>query len=98
MPFDATQVPLFDYGNQSLRSDLSAQLVIGKAPGDDGKEHGFATIRQGNTTMSIPLDRDGADQWSQVFTQLRDMLSDSGLAVPVAPKALIIPGQDGQPR
>ena len=93
--FNATEQPLFDLGNPGIRTDLNAQLLVGKVPTADGKEAGFATIRQGNTTLSIPLDRDGADQWCQVFAQLRDMLSGSGLAVAVAPKGLVpaLPGQ-----
>lgn len=94
-PFNALDLPLFDAGNTGLRTDLNAQLIVGKVPTADGKEAGFATIRQGNTTLSVPLDRDGADQWSQVLAQLRDMLSGSGLAVAVAPKG-IIPAVQGQ--
>jgi hypothetical protein len=86
--------PLVDAGNTMLSTDLSADLVIGKVPVPGG-ETGLATIRQGNTTLTIPLDRDGADRWSQVFGQLRDMLSGSGLAVVTAPKGLAAarPGQ-----
>jgi hypothetical protein len=94
-PFNATGQPLFDLGNPGIRADLSAQLLVGKVPAADGREHGFATIRQGNTTISVPLDRDGADQWSKVLAQLRDMLSSSGLSVAVAPKG-IIPAVNGQ--
>lgn len=94
-PFTAADLPLFDAGNPGIRTDLSAHLLVGKVPTQDGGEAGFATIRQGNTTLSIPLDRKGADQWSQVFAQLRDMLSESGLAVATAPKG-IIPAIAGQ--
>jgi len=95
MPFNPADQPLFDTGNTGLRTDLPAQLVIGKVPTADGGEAGFATIRQGNTTLSVPLDRDGADRWSQVFAQLRDMLSSSGLSVATIPKGIIpaVPGQ-----
>lgn len=94
-PFNAAEQPLFDLGNPGIRTDLNAQLLVGKVPTADGGEAGFATIRQGNTTMSVPLDRDGADQWSKVFAQLRDMLSSSGLNVAVVPKGIVpaIPGQ-----
>jgi hypothetical protein len=96
-PFDPSGQPLFDLGNPGIRTDLNAQLLVGKVPTPDGREAGFATIRQGNTTISIPLDRDGADQWCQVFAQLRDMLSSSGLSVAVAPKG-IVPAVNGQLR
>ena len=94
-PFNAAEQPLFDFGNPGIRTDLAAQLLVGKVPAQDGQEHGFATIRQGNTTMSVPLDRKGADEWSKVFAQLRDMLSSSGLSVATAPKGIVpaIPGQ-----
>lgn len=87
--------PLFDIGNTNLRTDLNANLLVGKVPVPGGGEAGFATIRQGNTTISVPLDRDGADQWCQVFGQLRDMLSASGLAVATIPKG-VIPAVAGQ--
>lgn len=94
-PFNAMEQPLFDVGNPGIRTDLNAQLLVGKVPTGDGGEAGFATIRQGNTTLSVPLDRNGADEWSRIFAQLRDMLSSSGLAVAVAPKGIVpaLPGQ-----
>ena len=94
-PFSPADQPLFDLGNPGIRTDLGAQLLVGKVPAPDGREHGFATIRQGNTTVSIPLDRNGADEWSRVFAQLRDMLSSSGLSVATAPKGIVpaIPAQ-----
>lgn len=94
-PFSPVEQPLFDIGNPGIRTDLNAQLLVGKVPVPGGGEAGFATIRQGNTTISIPLDRNGADEWSKVFAQLRDMLSSSGLSVAVAPKGIVpaIPGQ-----
>jgi hypothetical protein len=97
VPVNAQDIPLFDAGSTDIRTDLSAIVVVGKVPLPGGGEIGFATIRLANTTLHIPLDRDGADQWSQVLGQLRDMLSGSGLAVPTAPKGLAIarPGQHG---
>jgi len=93
--FNPGEQPLFDVGNPGIRTDLNAQLLVGKVPTQDGGEAGFATIRQGNTTISIPLDRNGADEWSKVFAQLRDMLSSSGLAVATVPKGIVpaLPGQ-----
>lgn len=93
--FDPAGMPLFDTGNPGIRTDLNAHLLVGKVPVPGGGEAGFATIRQGNTTLSVPLDRKGADEWSKIFGQLRDMLSESGLAVAVAPKG-IIPAVNGQ--
>jgi hypothetical protein len=97
VPFNPAEMPLFDVGNPGIRTDLSAHLLVGKVPTPDGKEAGFATIRQGNTTMSVPLDRKGADEWSRIFAQLRDMLSESGLAVASAPRG-IVPAVQGQLR
>jgi hypothetical protein len=94
-PFNPAEQPLFDIGNPGIRTDLTAQLLVGKVPLANGQEHGFATIRLGNATLSVPLDRDGADQWSKVFAQLRDMLSSTGLSVAVVPKGIVpaVPGQ-----
>lgn len=87
------QRPLFDSGNARLSTDLPADIDIGKIPVPGG-ELGIATIRQGNTTLTIPLDRQGAQTWASLFTQLADMLSTSGkLAVANGGIVPAVPGQ-----
>lgn len=85
--------PLVDLGNPHLDTSFMATLDIGKTAVPEG-ETGLATIRCGNTTLTVALSRDEADQWSRVFGMLRDMLSATGLAVPVqAPIVIASPGQ-----
>ena len=88
------QRPLFDTGNTRLTTDLTADLDIGKVAVPGG-ELGIATIRQGNTTLTIPLSREGAELWAGLLTQLRDMLSPSGKLV-TAQAAPIIQAVAGQ--
>jgi hypothetical protein len=85
---------LFDNANVRMRHDIPSDLDIGKVPVPGG-EIGFATIRQGNTTLSVPLDHAGASQWADLLCQLRDMLSASGKIVVAQPGA-IIPAGAGQ--
>lgn len=87
---------LFDNANQRLSADAQADLDIGKVAVPGG-EIGFATIRQGNTTVSIPLDHAGAKLWSQMFGQLADLLSASGKLV-VAQPGSVVPAAPGQHR
>lgn len=85
--------PLFDAGNPHLDTSYKATIDIGKVPTAAG-EVGIATIRQGNSTMTLALTRDEAETWAGMFTQMRDMLSSAGLAVPVqAPLVVAQPGQ-----
>jgi hypothetical protein len=72
--------PLFDLGNTAIRYDVKADLGIGKIDTPAG-QIGFATIRLGNATMSVPLTREEAVTWADLFCQLRDSLSSSGLVV-----------------
>jgi hypothetical protein len=72
--------PLFDLGNTAIRYDVKADLGIGKIDTPAG-QIGFATIRLGNATVSIPLDKEAAATWADLFCQLRDTLSGSGLVV-----------------
>lgn len=85
---------LFDNANTRLSTDLQADLDVGKIPVPGG-EIGFATIRQGNTTISVPLDRGGALLWAQLLAQLADALSASG-KLAVAPPGSIVPAVAGQ--
>lgn len=84
---------LFDQGNPNLSTDLRADLTLGKIPVPGG-EAGVATIRQGNTTITLTFDHKSAGQWADLFGQLRDMLSGSGLVVANQPG--LITGTAGQ--
>lgn len=86
--------PLFDNANGRLSPALQADLDIGKIPVPGG-EIGFATIRQGNATISVPLDHDGAELWSKMFAQLAGLLAPSG-KLAVAQPGAIIPAVQGQ--
>ena len=75
------QLPaLVDPGNQHLTTDLQADLMLGKIPVPGG-EAGVATIRQGNTTLTLTFDKASAEQWAENFSRLAAMLSGSGLVV-----------------
>ena len=86
--------PLFDNANARLSPNAPADLDIGKVPVPGG-EIGFATIRQGNTTLSVPLDHAGAVQWAGLLAQLADLLAPSGKIVAAQPGAIVpaLPGQ-----
>lgn len=86
--------PLFDPGNVRINPDLPVDMDLGKIPVPGG-EAGVVTFRQGNTTMTLFLDRESAGQFGDLFHQLRDNLSGSGkLATAVkSPLAQGIPGQ-----
>ena len=86
--------PLVDPGNTHLTAEIESDLVIGKAPVPGG-EVGIGTIRQGNTTLTVPFTRDRAEQWIAVLIQLRDMLSGSGKLV-TATQAPIVAASQGQ--
>ena len=86
--------PLFDMANTAIQVDALAMLDIGKVPLPGGGEIGFATIRLGNATLSVPLNKETAGVWSDLLGQLRDMLSGSGLVTAVkAPLAVAVKGQ-----
>ena len=85
---------LFDNANARLSPALQADLDIGKIPVPGG-EIGFATIRQGNTTISVPLDHAGAELWAKMFAQLAGLLAPSGKIVTVQ-AGMIIPAGPGQ--
>jgi hypothetical protein len=86
--------PLFDAGNARIAVDISADLDIGKVD-IPGSEMGFATIRMGNATMSVPLDHAGAKTWGNMFLQLADLLAPSGKLV-VPSRTPILPAAPGQ--
>ena len=90
------QRPLFDAGNTRLTTDVPADLDIGKIPVPGG-EIGIATIRQGNTTLTIVLDHDGAETWAGLFSQLAGLLSGSGKIV-VASRSPLAAAAAGQSR
>lgn len=86
--------PLVDAGNPYLSTEIVASVDIGKVPLPSGGEIGFATIRSGNATLSVPMTRETAGKWVEILTQLRDMLSGAGLATAVqAPLVAAVPGQ-----
>lgn len=87
------QLPaLVDPGNQHLSTELKADLTLGKIPVPGG-ETGVATIRHGNTTLTLAFDRQAAEQWADLFGQLARMLSGSGLVV--ASQQGLIAGTNG---
>jgi hypothetical protein len=85
--------PLVDAGNTHLNTDLVADLTLGKIPVPGG-ETGVVTIRQGNTTLTVTLDRAGTEQWIGLLGQLRDKLSGSGKIV-VANNGGIVAASNG---
>lgn len=80
--------PLFDIGNTHLTPELSADMDIGKIPVPGG-EVGVATLRQGNATLTLFLDRAAAGQFGDLFHQLRDNLSETGKLATGAGAALV---------
>jgi hypothetical protein len=76
--------PLFDKGNALLATSVPMNLLTGKLPTPQG-EIGIATIRTTTTTLTVTLDRKTAGEWAQIFAEMRDALSDSGLMVASGP-------------
>lgn len=83
--------PLFDTANTNISFDLPAMLDIGKIPLPEG-ELGFATVRLGNTTLSVPMDHARAAEWAELLVTLRDMLAPSGKIVAASRPSLLLPG------
>lgn len=85
---------LFDPGNLHLRDDLPWTLITGKVSTPAG-ERGVATIRHGNTTLSVPLDKAGVQRWIAKLRELEQMLAGGGLVV--ARPGTVLLGPDGRP-
>jgi hypothetical protein len=90
-PLDLSELPLVDAGNMHARTDVPTTMITGKIPVPGG-EIGLVTIRQCNTTITIPLTREQAGTWAGMLAQLRDMLSGTGLVVPGRAQAAQIAG------
>lgn len=91
---DPDHPPLVDIGHPGIRFDLEAFLYTGKFPLPAG-EVGLVTIRQGNTTLTIPLDKDGLRSWIARLEELDATMSGSGLVIAGRPgiiPAVAVPG------
>lgn len=72
--------PLLDPGN-ALLSKMTSSMIAGKLPTPDG-ETGVVTIRQGNTTLTLIMDKSEVIQWAESLACLRDSMSGSQLVIP----------------
>jgi hypothetical protein len=74
--------PLFDTGNILLATGIPSQVLVGKVPLPDGGEAGIATIRTPTTTLTVSLDKQGAQDWADTFAELARTLAATGLVIP----------------
>jgi hypothetical protein len=74
--------PLFDQGNMLLATGIPCQVLVGKVPLPGGGESGLATIRTPTTTLTISLDKKGAQDWADTFAELARTLQSTGLIIP----------------
>jgi hypothetical protein len=80
--------PLTDPGN-ILLARVPCNLVTGKIPVPDG-ELGVLTIRTPDITFTVLLTKAEVIQWADTLALLRDVLSGSGLVIPVRGQAMQI--------
>jgi hypothetical protein len=74
--------PLFDQGNVLLATGIPCQILVGKVPLPTGGEVGLATIRTPTTTLTVSMDKQGAQDWADTFTELARTLQATGLIIP----------------
>lgn len=74
--------PLFDTGNMLLATGIPCQILVGKIPLPGGGEVGLATIRTPTTTLTLSLDKQGAQDWADTFAELARTLQATGLIIP----------------
>jgi hypothetical protein len=74
--------PLFDQGNMLLATGIACQILVGKIPLPDGGEVGLATIRTPTTTLTVSMDKQGAQDWAATFAELARTLQSTGLIIP----------------
>lgn len=82
--------PLFDTGNILLATGIPCQILVGKIPLPDGGEVGVATIRTPTTTLTVSMDKQGAQDWADTFTELARTLQSTSLVIPGRQQAAAI--------